>query len=237
MGEVRRRPRPLVAIDGPVGAGKSTVARALAGVLGFTYLNTGAMYRAVAIAAVERGIDLNDDPGLAARLAPILAGIAIGFDGERVLLDGRDVSGKIIAPAISELASRLSTLAVVRDRLHQAQREAGRDGGIVMEGRDIGTAIFPDAECKFFLTAEVEVRARRRFDELVAKGTDITFAAVLAQLRERDRRDQERELAPLRRAADAIEIDATLLNVNEVVAAMKARVDKCWRDEKDLKRT
>jgi cytidylate kinase len=237
MGEVRRRPRPLVAIDGPVGAGKSTVARALAGVLGFTYLNTGAMYRAVAIAAVERGIDLNDDPGLAARLAPILAGIAIGFDGERVLLDGRDVSGKIIAPAISELASRLSTLAVVRDRLHQAQREAGRDGGIVMEGRDIGTAIFPDAECKFFLTAEVEVRARRRFDELVAKGTDVTFAAVLAQLRERDRRDQERELAPLRRAADAIEIDATLLNVNEVVAAMKARVDKCWRDEKDLKRT
>jgi cytidylate kinase len=229
--------KALVAIDGPVGAGKSTVARALAGVLGFTYLNTGAMYRAVAIAAVERGIDLNDDPGLAARLAPILAGIAIGFDGERVLLDGRDVSGKIIAPAISELASRLSTLAVVRDRLHQAQREAGRDGGIVMEGRDIGTAIFPDAECKFFLTAEVEVRARRRFDELVAKGTDITFAAVLAQLRERDRRDQERELAPLRRAADAIEIDATLLNVNEVVAAMKARVDKCWRDEKDLKRT
>jgi CMP/dCMP kinase len=237
MAELKRRPRPLVAIDGPVGAGKSTVARALAGVLGFTYLNTGAMYRAVAIAAVERRIDLDDDPGLTERLAPILAGIAIGFDGERVLLDGRDVSGKIIAPAISELASRLSTLAVVRDRLHQAQREAGRDGGIVMEGRDIGTEIFPDAECKFFLTAEVEVRARRRFDELVAKGTDITFQAVLAQLRERDRRDQERELAPLRRAADAIEIDATLLNVNEVVAAMKARVDKCWRDEKDLKRT
>jgi cytidylate kinase len=236
MAELRRRPRPLVAIDGPVGAGKSTVARALAAVLGFTYLNTGAMYRAVAIAAVERGIDL-EDAGLAGRLTPMLARVAIGFDGERVLLDGRDVSGKIIAPAISELASRLSTLAVVRDRLLQAQRDAGRDGGIVMEGRDIGTAIFPDAECKFFLTAEVEVRARRRFDELMAKGTDITFEAVLAQLRERDRRDQERELAPLRRAADAIEIDATLLNVNEVVAAMKTRVDKCWRDEKDLKRT
>jgi cytidylate kinase len=158
MAEVKRRPRPLVAIDGPVGAGKSTVARALAGVLGFSYLNTGAMYRAVAIAAVERGIDL-DGPELATRLAPLLASIAIGFDGERVLLDGRDVSGKIIAPAISELASRLSTLAVVRERLHEAQRDAGRAGGIVMEGRDIGTAIFPDAECKFFLTADRSARA------------------------------------------------------------------------------
>jgi CMP/dCMP kinase len=145
-----------------------------------------------------------------------------------VLLDGHDVSGEITAPAISELASRLSALAVVRERLLEAQRAAGRDGGIVMEGRDIGTAIFPDAEVKFFLTAKVEVRAQRRFDELAAKHADVTFDAVLAQLRERDRRDQERELAPLRRAPDAIEIDATLLNLNEVVALMKRRVDQCW---------
>jgi cytidylate kinase len=223
-----KRARPLVAIDGPVGAGKSTVARALAAALQFTYLNTGAMYRAVAIAASRRGIDA-DDPALVNRLAPMLAEIAIGFDRERVLLDGHDVSGEISAPAISELASRFSALAVVRERLLEAQRAAGRDGGIVMEGRDIGTAIFPDAEVKFFLTAKVEVRAQRRFDELVAKHADVTFDAVLAQLRERDRRDQERELAPLRRAPDAIEIDATLLNVNEVVAVMKRRVDQCWR--------
>lgn len=223
-----KRARPLVAIDGPVGAGKSTVARALAAALQFTYLNTGAMYRAVAIAASRRGIGA-DDPALVNRLAPMLAEIAIGFDGERVLLDGHDVSREITAPAISDLASRLSTLAVVRDRLLEAQRAAGRDGGIVMEGRDIGTAIFPDAEVKFFLTAKVEVRAQRRFDELVTKHADVTFDAVLAQLRERDRRDQERELAPLRRAPDAIEIDATLLNVNEVVAVMKRRVDQCWR--------
>jgi len=125
----------------------------------------------------------------------------------------------------------------VRERMRDAQRAAGRDGGIVMEGRDIGTAIFPDAEFKFFLTADVEVRARRRFAELAAKGERVTFATVLAQLRERDRRDQERELAPLRRADDAIEIDATTLAVNEVVAAMKSRIDQGWRGVDAAKRT
>jgi cytidylate kinase len=236
MTTMRERSRPVIAIDGPVGAGKSTVARALANVLQFTYLNTGAMYRAVAIAARERGID-PDDPELAARVAAMLESVAIAFDGEHVLLDRRDVSAEIAAPAVSDAASRLSTLAVVRERMRDAQRAAGRDGGIVMEGRDIGTAIFPDAEFKFFLTADVEVRARRRFAELAAKGEQVTFAAVLAQLRERDRRDQERELAPLRRADDAIEIDATALAVNEVVAAMKSRIDQGWRGVDAAKRT
>jgi CMP/dCMP kinase len=230
------RAQPVIAIDGPVGAGKSTVARALAQALQFTYLNTGAMYRAVAIAARERGIDA-DDPALADRLAAMLPAVAISFDGERVLLDRRDVSGEIGAPAVSDLASRLSALGVVRERLREAQRAAGRDGGVVMEGRDIGTAIFPDAEFKFFLTAAVEVRARRRFDELAAKGERVTLAEVLAQLRERDRRDQERELAPLRRAADAIEIDASALTVQQVVDGMKSRIDQAWRMPSAPKRT
>jgi len=230
------RAQPVIAIDGPVGAGKSTVARALAQALRFTYLNTGAMYRAVAIAARERGID-PAEPALADRLAAMLEAVAIAFDGERVLLDGRDVSGEIAAPAMSDLASRLSTVAVVRARMREAQRAAGRDGGIVMEGRDIGTAIFPDAEFKFFLTAAVEVRARRRCDELVAKGEQVTLAEVLAQLRERDRRDQERELAPLRRAADAIEIDASTLSVKQVVDIMKSRVDQSWSTPGAPKRT
>ncbi|HXZ88675.1 MAG TPA: (d)CMP kinase [Candidatus Binataceae bacterium] len=236
MDRMTGRARPVIAIDGPVGAGKSTVARALARVLGFTYLNTGAMYRAVAIAARARGLD-PDDPALAERLAAMLEKVSITFDGERVLLDGHDVSGEIGAPAVGDLASRLSTLAVVRARMRVAQRAAGRDGGIVMEGRDIGTAIFPDAEFKFFLTADVNVRAQRRFAELAAKGERVTFAAVLAELRERDRRDQERELAPLRQAADAIEIDATALSASAVVAAMKSRIDQALRGEKDLKRT
>lgn len=236
MGVKTGRARPVIAIDGPVGAGKSTVARALARQLHFAYLNTGAMYRAVAIAARARGID-PDDPALVERLAAMLEQVSITFDGERVLLDGRDVSGEISAPVVGDLASRLSTLAVVRARMREAQRAAGREGGVVMEGRDIGTAIFPDAELKFFLTADVNVRAQRRFAELAAKGVRVTSAEVLAELRERDRRDQERELAPLRRATDAIEIDATALGVREVVDAMKSRVDQAWRDEKDLKRT
>ncbi len=236
MGMMTGRARPVIAIDGPVGAGKSTVARALAHRLQFAYLNTGAMYRAVAIAARPRGID-PDDPALVDRLAAMLAEVSITFDGDRVLLDGRDVSGEIGAAGVGDLASRLSTLAVVRSRMRELQRAAGCDGGIVMEGRDIGTAIFPDAEFKFFLTADVNVRARRRFAELAAKGERVTFAEVLAELRERDRRDQERELAPLRRAGDAIEIDATALGVSEVVEAMKSRIDQGCCGEKDLKRT
>ena len=224
MGRMMPRTRPVVAIDGPVGAGKSTAARELARALGFGYLNTGAMYRAVAVAARGHGID-PDDPAAAARLAEILESISITLEGERVLLAGRDISGEIAAPTIGDLASRLSALGVVRAKMRDLQRAAGRDGGVVMEGRDIGTAVFPDAEIKFFLTADVKVRAERRYAELAAKGVAVTRAEVMAQLIERDQRDRGRELAPLRRAADAIEIDSTALTVNEVVRAMKARID------------
>lgn len=230
------RARPIIAIDGPVGAGKSTVARELARSLGFSYINTGAMYRAVALAARERGISPSDAQ-IDQRLAGILDMIAITFDGERVLLSGRDITAAIAALEVGDLASRLSTLAIVRQKMHELQRAAGRDGGVVMEGRDIGTAIFPDAEFKFFLDADVEVRAERRWREMVAKGASVTRDEVLAQLLERDRRDSERELAPLRRADDAIVIDSTRRSIAEVVAAMKAHVEAASRALKGLKPT
>jgi CMP/dCMP kinase len=215
--------RPVVAIDGPVGAGKSTVARELARVLGFDYLNTGAMYRAVAVAA--RYINIKES-AVDHRLEKLLDSITISFEGERVLLDGKDASAEIVQPAIGDLASRLSTLPVVRARLRKLQRAAGEGGGVVMEGRDIGTSIFPDAEFKFFLTAEVKVRAARRFAELAAKGAPITEAEVLKQLEERDRRDQQRELAPLRKADDAIVIDSSALSIEQVVSAMLTRIEQ-----------
>lgn len=218
-----KRPRPIIAIDGPVGVGKSTVARALARELGLGYLNTGAMYRAVALAARERGIS-PDRPDVEARLKELLDSLKMTVEGERILLDGRDISAMLSEPEIGELASRLSTLAVVRARMRDLQRAAGRDGGLVMEGRDIGTAVFPDAEYKFFLDAEVEVRAERRFAELAAKGATLSREEVIAQLIERDRRDSNRELAPLRCAADAIVVDSTHLTVAQVLAQIQSHI-------------
>ncbi|MGA7872796.1 MAG: (d)CMP kinase, partial [Candidatus Binatus sp.] len=229
------RSRPIVAIDGPVGAGKSTVARELARALGFSYLNTGAMYRAVALAAHRVGIRAGE-PDIEQRLVPILKAIRIDFEGEKVLLDGNDVSGAVTEPAISDLASKLSVLRAVRERMVELQRAAGAGGGVVMEGRDIGTAIFPDAEFKFFLDADVKTRARRRFEELEKKGAPITEHEVLAQLIERDRRDSGRELAPLKRADDATVIDSTNLSIDAVVAAMKAKINTRINAAKDLKR-
>jgi cytidylate kinase len=218
-----KRARPIIAIDGPVGAGKSTVADRLARALGFEYVNTGAMYRAVAVAARAAGIDA-DDPEAERKLDALLAGTRIDFSDGRISLDGRDISAEIGSPEIGESASRLSTLGVVRARMRDLQRAAGTRGGVVMEGRDIGTAVFPDAEFKFFLDASPEVRAERRWRELAARGVKITREEVLAQLRERDRRDRERELAPLLPAPDAIVIDASRLGVDEVVALMAQHI-------------
>ena len=229
------RRRPIIAIDGPVGAGKSVAARALARALGFSYLNTGAMYRAVAIAAREAGVS-PEDADVEARLAPVLAAIKIKFDGESIFLNRRDVTAIVSEPEVGELASRFSAIASVRARMRELQRAAGADGGVVMEGRDIGTAIFPDAEFKFFLVADVKTRARRRFEELKKKGASIAEHEVFEQLIERDRRDSGRELAPLKRADDATGIDSTKLSIDAVVAAMKAKINARINAAKDLKR-
>ncbi|MGH7905734.1 MAG: (d)CMP kinase [Candidatus Binataceae bacterium] len=218
-----KRARPIIAIDGPVGAGKSTVARALAHALDFTYVNTGAMYRAVAIAAREANVK-PDGAGVDAALEKLFAAIVIKFEGERVILNGRDITSILGEPEIGELASQFSARAIVRERMRGVQRAAGDAGGVVMEGRDIGSVIFPGAEFKFFLDAAVEVRARRRFEELASKGVKAGFGEVLEQLKQRDERDLKRALAPLRRAPDAVTIDSTGLGVDQVVMLMKARI-------------
>ena len=218
------RARPLVAIDGPVGAGKSTVALGLARALGFGYVNSGAMYRAVALAAREAGIK-PDDSGLSTRLAPLLESISIAFEGTQLILNGRDVTAALTESEIGDLASRFSALPVVRARMRELQRAAGAQGGVVMEGRDIGTAVFPDAEFKFFLDADVKIRAERRFEELRAMGATISRAEVMGQLMERDRRDRSREHAPLRCAPDAIVIDSTSLDATRVIEQIKKRIE------------
>ncbi len=203
----------VIAIDGPAGAGKSTVARALAGELGFTYLDSGAMYRCVALAALRRGVD-PDDGGEAAALA---AALSIEFERERVLLDGEDVSAAIREPAVTAASSRVSVHPGVREALVARQRELIAAGRYVAEGRDIGTVVSPDSPLKLFLTASAEERARRR-----AAQTGEDPAAVLAAQRQRDARDEGREHSALRAADDAVELDTTGLSRAEVVARIAA---------------
>jgi CMP/dCMP kinase len=198
----------VIAIDGPAGAGKSTVARAVAGRLGFTYLDSGAMYRCVALAALERGIDLGDE----AAVGEVARSLAIALDGERVELDGRDVTGAIREPRVTDASSLVSVHPAVREAMVAEQRRLIAAGRYVAEGRDIGTVVSPEAPLKAFLTASPEERARRR-----AEQTGEDPAAVLAAQRERDARDETREHSALRAAEDAIEIDTTGLSLGEVV--------------------
>lgn len=220
---------PRVAIDGPAGAGKSTVSRRVAGELGYLLLDTGAIYRCIALAAREAGKAWDDEEAVSALARDIAARRAIRLEPpsggvERILLDGRDVARDIRTQQMADGASKVSALPKVRDALLELQRAAARDGGVVLEGRDIGTVVLPDAEAKFFLTASVEVRAGRRFDELVARGQSPNRADVERELRERDTRDTQRPVAPLRQAKDAILVDSTALSIDEVVAIIVARV-------------
>jgi cytidylate kinase len=207
---------PIVAIDGPAGAGKSTVARQLARRLGFSMIDTGAIYRAVALAARRAEIPWDDDDGLRKLLD---AGLGLVFREDRVLLKGRDVTEALRTPEITRGASVVSARPVVREKLLGLQRELGLEAprGAVLEGRDIGTVVFPDAQVKFFLTASDEARAQRRHSEMAEKGLHVPLEDVLADQRQRDKDDTERTIAPLKPAPDAIVIDTTGLDLAEVV--------------------
>ncbi|HVJ91243.1 MAG TPA: (d)CMP kinase [Labilithrix sp.] len=229
------RKRPIVAIDGPAGAGKSTVARRLAEALGYVLVDTGAMYRAVALAAARAGVAWNDAERVAGMARGIVAAHSLSFErdeelGVRVKLAGEDISEAIRTPEIAQGASTVSAHSEVRGALLDLQRQAGEGGGVVLEGRDIGPVVFPNAEVKFFLTASPEVRARRRHEELIAKGQNVTFDATLAEVKERDARDEGRAVAPLRRAEAAVLVDSTPMTVDETVAFMLSRVRQIARN-------
>jgi len=214
----------VITIDGPAGTGKSTAARMLAARVGFDFLDTGAMYRAVALAAVRRGVPLTDEDALSI----LLGQIAVEVCGGQVLLDGEDVSELIRRPDISQAASQVAEVPIVRRHLVRLQRIAAEGRDIVTEGRDQGTVVFPEAEIKFFLTASPEVRAERRWRELVLRGVTKSFREVLDEQEERDRRDSKRHVAPLTPAPDAIIIDTTNRSIEEVLSLMEEHV-RAWQ--------
>jgi cytidylate kinase len=210
----------IITIDGPAGAGKSSAARNLAKRLGFEFLDTGAMYRAVALAGLRASLDFRDE----AALARLLADFRLEMPGGRVVVNGEDVSDQIRTPEVTAASSPVAQSAAVRRHLVGLQRAlaAGRD--IVCEGRDQGTVVFPDAACKFFLTAEPEERARRRQRQLTAQGKAVAWEEVLQAQEERDRRDSSRDLAPMVPAADAVILDNTGLTVDQVLERMEKEV-------------
>jgi CMP/dCMP kinase len=218
--EQKNRKRLIVTIDGPSGAGKSTVAKGLAKQLGYVYIDTGAMYRAVALEAKERGKDFEDEDALC-RWASSLRITFLDQGGEiRILCNGKDVTQEIRSPQMSLLASEISKRKGVREALVEMQRKMGEGGGVVLEGRDTGTVVFPRADVKFYLDAKPEERARRRFEELAGKGVNIDFHETLQEVIQRDQNDMNRSLSPLRRAEEAVLIDSTHQSAEEVVGVM-----------------
>jgi cytidylate kinase len=212
------RPRPVIAIDGPAGAGKSTVAQQLAKRLGYVLVDTGALYRGLALIARERGVPWSDGPALGA-LASTLAlhFVPVPDSAPRLLAGERDLSTDIRTPEISMGASDVSKHPEVRGALLELQRQLGKDGGVVLEGRDIGTVVFPDAEAKVFLTADATVRAERRVLDLHSRGIQADLGQTLAEIQARDAQDSGRSVAPLRAAPDAIVLDTTKMDITAVV--------------------
>ena len=210
----------IVTIDGPAGSGKSTAARRLAERLGFEFLDTGAMYRAVALRSLTLGADVDD----AERVAEIAHSIQLDVLGPIVRADGCDVTAAIRTPDVTGAASRVAAIPDVRAAMVRLQRKAADGRHVVSEGRDQGTVVFPNAECKFYLTADPNERARRRRLELAEQGEDIAFEELLSQILERDTRDETREVAPLRPADDAVRIDTSHLSLDETVQRMEAVV-------------
>jgi cytidylate kinase len=212
--------RIVIAIDGPSGSGKSTVGRRLAERLGYRYIDTGAMYRVVALMTRELFIDIDDEDKLTRACSDMEMLFVQEGEEVKTFCRGQDVSEAIRKPEISELASEISTKKAVRDILVEMQRRMGSGGGVVAEGRDVGTVVFSGAELKFFLDSTPEERGKRRFKELLEKGKWVNLTGTIAEMRRRDQRDQRRTLAPLRKAEDALVIDSTHMTIDEVVETM-----------------
>lgn len=219
-----------IALDGPSGSGKSTMARRISRELGFYYIDTGALYRAVGLFIKRRGVDPSDEAAVAAALDACAVTFAFADGAQRTMLDGEDVSQAIRAPEISQIASKTSAFPCVRALLLDVQRAFARGNNIIMDGRDIGTTILPDAPVKIFLTASAEDRAMRRFHELAERGEPVTYEDVLREQKERDFRDENREVSPLRRADDALLVDTTGLSLEEGYLKLRRLIDQCLEE-------
>jgi len=220
-GAALKRP-PVVTIDGPAAAGKSTAARELARRLGFTLVDTGALYRALAWAVKEAGVAVDDVPAV----GKVLEKTTVDLEGGRVIVNGRDISAQLRTPELGMLTSKLTRLQVVRDKLTPLQRRLARAGGVVLEGRDAGSVVCPEAEVKFYLDADLDERARRRSEELAATGLPADYETVKAEVTQRDRQDMERDLAPLVRPEGALVLDSTALSPEAVVERMLDAVEQ-----------
>ena len=207
-----------IAIDGPAGAGKSTIARAIAQRIGFIYVDTGAMYRAIALYFLRRGIDGDDREAVAAECPDIRVTLEYDDSGrQQVILNGENVSDSIRTPEVSKMASKTSAIPEVRASLLQLQRDLAESANVLMDGRDIGTHVLPDATLKIFLTASADVRAKRRYDELVEAGSSCNYEQIREDIILRDKQDMEREIAPLKKAEDAVLVDSSDMTVEEVI--------------------
>ena len=215
-----------IAIDGPSGAGKSTLAKRLAAHYGYLYLDTGALYRAIGLYALRQGVQPTDGPAVERLLPAIGLRLAHEDGAQHVYLNGEDVSAAIRAEAVGMAASGVSAHPAVRAFLLDTQRDIAKTADVLMDGRDIGTVVLPDATVKIFLTASPEVRARRRYDELVAKGEQPDYGSVLADVKQRDYNDTHRQTAPLRQAADAVLVDTSALNFEQALAALQRVIDE-----------
>jgi CMP/dCMP kinase len=220
-GAALKRP-PVVTIDGPAAAGKSTAARELARRLGFTLVDTGALYRALAWAVKEAGVATDDAPAV----GKVLEKTTVDLEGGRVIVNDRDITTQLRTPELGMLTSRLTRLQVVRDKLTPLQRRLARAGGVVLEGRDTGSVVCPEAEVKFYLDADLDERARRRSEELAATGLPADYETVKAEVAQRDRQDMERDLAPLVRPEGALVLDSTALSPEAVVERMLDAVEQ-----------
>ena len=225
-----------IALDGPAGSGKSSTSRLLAERLGYRYLDTGALYRAVGLLAWERQLAPDDVEGLALVCEALKVRFEPGPSGQRLFLGQRDVTEQIRRPEVSRMASKVSTQPLVRERLLALQRELGRGGGVVVEGRDIGTVVFPDADLKVYLDASAEERSRRRYRELCQKGVSTSLALTRSDMEERDERDRGRNHAPLRPASDAVILDTTDFSLTEVVDTLVNYTKNCASGDEKRKK-